>query len=487
MHPAESTESFLRDFFLELARDSEMQQRDLRRFRESWFRALPLKRKEEVLFELEMYLRAIGCFFNLHNQPTQREGPAITRDFSEELRVLRTALERAAVLARLLLERSAAGSLRFQAFVENQLAPDLARLRLMRRTLDQKWPDESLYLLERSLTDARKILEHLLKRAPCPYSLFFHLGQMVSREIGQNRFFNPLLVFDFRPEYDRIRSVFFLDVLYHLRGSPDHRPVRRVLLSLLRLRHYLRYVPVSHQEGALRRSRMILLLYRSEGAALAAYLRSTARGAVSPELSRVLEDLAALFFRHLTEAMTRPPPPEAAEAVPPKEEEAQRVEAVRRSAEELLQESFARLWRLYQPESVFAIADSGRERLEQATRLRQDLWLYRRLLGHALEEGGSDDSVRRLRDFCMYFTDTSGNLLRYGDEEWFERYRRLVFAQASGGLAPQPREEFIQATARFLERATALYDVVCRRSVLRDCPLAEEDLERRVAVWMKPQ
>lgn len=487
MHPAESTESFLRDFFLELARDSEMQQRDLRRFRESWFRALPLKRKEEVLFELEMYLRAIGCFFNLHNQPAQREGPAITRDFSEELRVLRIALDRAAVLARLLLERSAAGSLRFQSFVENQMAPDLTRLRLMRRTLDQKWPDESLYLLERSLTDAKKILEHLLKRAPCPYSLFFHFGQMVSREIGQNRFFNPLLVFDFRPEYDRIRSVFFLDVLYHLRGSPDHRPMRRVLLALLRLRHYLRYVPVSRQEGALRRSRMILLLYRSEGAALAAFLRSTARGAVSPELSRVLQDLASLFFRHLTEAMTIPPPPGEAEAVPPKEEEAQRVEALRRSAEELLQESFARLWRMALPEADLAIAEPARERMEQATRLRQDLWLYRRLLEKVLGEDASDDSVRLLRDFCIYFTDTSGNLLRYGDEEWFERYRRLLFARASGGLDSQPREEFMEATARFLERATALYDVVCRRSVLRECPLSEEALERRLAVWMKPQ
>jgi hypothetical protein len=354
----------------------------------------------------------------------------------------------------------------------------------MRRILDQQRPDESLFLLERSLTDARKILDHLLKRAPCPYTLFFHFGQMVSREIGQNRFFNPVLVFDFRPEYDRIRSVFFLEALYRLRGSPDHRPLRRVLLMLLRLRHYLRYVPAARQGSALRRARMILLLYRSEAAALASFLRSLAGAAVSPGLARLLTELAPMFARHLEDAMTRPPPAEGP-AQASAEEGALRVEAVRRAAEEILQESFARLWRMFVPAAESAVTEPARERLEQAARLRQDLWLYRRLLQRTLEERAAEPALRRLRDFCTYFGDISGNLLRYGDEDWFERYRGLVASAVSSGVGAGTRDEFLAATERFLERVTALYDVVCRRAILREVPPDESDLERRLGFWLQ--
>lgn len=162
------------------------------------------------------------------------------------------------------------------------------------------------------------------------------------------------------------------------------------------------------------------------------------------------------------------------------------MEALRRGAEEILQESLARLWRLACPDTPWAAAEPVRERMEQAARLRQDLWLYRRMLQNVVENGGSDEALRRLRDFCIYFSHTSGNLLRYGDEEGFERFRRWLFSFGAGEVSLSSREEFLAAAARFLERVTTLYDVVCRRSILREIPPDEADLARRLEVWMKP-
>ena len=103
MHHPTDSRSFVRDLLFELAKDSKWQREGYQVDRQTWFRQLTMKRKEETLFELEMYLRAIGCFFNLHNQFLGERELAITRDFSEELAVLRDALVRCSQLTQLLV------------------------------------------------------------------------------------------------------------------------------------------------------------------------------------------------------------------------------------------------------------------------------------------------------------------------------------------------------------------------------------------------
>ena len=57
--------SFAQDFFFELMRDSQRVRAVHLAERERWIRTLEISGREEVLFELEMLLRGIDCFFNL--------------------------------------------------------------------------------------------------------------------------------------------------------------------------------------------------------------------------------------------------------------------------------------------------------------------------------------------------------------------------------------------------------------------------------------
>lgn len=272
LQPAD-TPSFAHDLLFELAKDSKWQREGYQFDRQTWFRQLTMERKEETLFELEMYLRGIGCFFNLHNQFLNENELAITRDFSEELAVLRGALGRSSQLTQQLIDRGLASSLNFQSYIENHVAPDYVRLQLLRHSLEQKQPEESLFLLNRCLRDMMKVLDALLKREYCPYTLFYHFGQIVTREIAFNRFFNPLLLLEFRPEYDRIRIVEILDALRMISNTQERHYVEKIFLALLRLLHYLRYVPRKGKSHLLRRSLILFTLFKSEATTLTGFLR----------------------------------------------------------------------------------------------------------------------------------------------------------------------------------------------------------------------
>ena len=143
-----SKASFVRDFFFELARDSANLSETLLLERDAWLRRLDLNRKEETLFELEMYLRAIASFFNLHNQYLENPDQVLAQDFSEALSILASAMDRVVPLSQLLLDRGLAGSLEFQRYVENRTAPDYLRLQMMRRLLDQRRPQDGFMVLQ---------------------------------------------------------------------------------------------------------------------------------------------------------------------------------------------------------------------------------------------------------------------------------------------------------------------------------------------------
>jgi hypothetical protein len=481
---------FLRDFFFELSKDSESQREHLQLDRELWFRRLELNRKEEILFELEMYLRAIGCFFNLHNQFLADRDAAITRDFTDELQTLAAALERGTALSQLLLDRGLAGTMEFQAFVENQLAPDYLRLQLLRRTLDQRRPEESLFLLNRCFRDLKKITDQLLKRPPCTYQLFYHLGQLTTREIASNRFFNPLLILEFRPEYDRIRSVEILDVLREIAEPAERRAASRVFLALFRLLHYLRYVPRQGTARALRRSLILLHLFHSEASTLAGFLKVLGEKPDSTGLrlageARLLgEELRAQVGRVLG---TRGAPLDVRRSRLLGDQE-RTLESGRELLETFLKGCVVRLVRCWAPavdgERLF---DQAAALEQQSRRLRADLWLYQRLLQHALEAAGpSGQGLPPYLDaFSDYFLETSFNFLRYADLGPFERFHAILAAGRRRAAARGPwRARLLEDATRFRDYLAETYDSVCRRAELAPAPLEREALEDGLARWL---
>ncbi len=496
MGPGTIENSFIRDFFFEMFKDSDNLRVHYHLDRDTWFRKLQLPRKEERLFELEMYLRAFGCFFNLHNQFGSDTERAITSDFSEELRVLSAAMERGIALSQLLLDRGMASTMNFHSYLENQVAPDYLRLQILRRGLDQKGPDESLFLLNRCLRDLKKVSDHLLKRPPCTYRLFYHFGQLVTREIAFNKHFNPLLILEFRPEYDRIRSVPIIDTLQGIANQIARGATSRIFLGLFRLLHYLRYVPRQGSHRAMRRSLILFTLFYSEANTLAGFLRvlsdkpSAIGHALGATCRKVSEEIKIKLRDVLGERIVRMDIDEGKL----KGGLQHTVADGRMQLESFVKECVASFVRVYRTDAtVEQLFDSSRNQRDQSVRLRSDLWVFKRLIDSAIEETNDAKTIpigasERLLRFSDYFLETSLNFLRYGDGGPFERFAQVISDGAKqSGSNGVLRARFLKDTMRFRDLISETYEQICCRNELERVPVDDLELEQVLKKWSNGQ
>ena len=217
--------SFAKDFFLELMKDSQHLRASYQAERERWMSSLEVEGREETLFEFEMLLRGLDRYFNPHLLTSAGEPNLMAREFSGHLAVLRDTLNRGVHLSRLLIAPSAESGFLFRQYLEGQIADDRARAKLMSDLLEQRGPEQSLFLLRSGFVAVRGLVDALLKLDRAPYSVFNDLGVLLERELAHNKYFRPSVAFDFRPEYDRIGSVRVLDLLRKI--EPER--VRRLL------------------------------------------------------------------------------------------------------------------------------------------------------------------------------------------------------------------------------------------------------------------
>ncbi len=492
MGPGIDENSFLRDFFFEMFKDSDNLRVNYQLDRDAWFRKLQLPRKQERLFELEMYLRAFGVFFNLHNQFPSHTEQAITSDFSQELQVLSAAMDRGIALSQLLLDRGMAGTMNFRSYLENQVAPDYLRLQILKRGLDQKGPDESLHLLNRCLRDLKKVSDHLLKRPPSTYMLFYHFGQVVTREIAFNKHFNPLLILEFRPEYDRIRSVPIIDALQSISNRAERNAASRIFLGLFRLLHYLRYIPRQGSFRMMRRSLILFTLFYSEANTLAGYLKVL--GSKSSDIGQSLGvtclSMAREIQKKLQDILGERTVRLDINTAKLEGKHQRSVEDGRKQLESFVKEAIASFVGLYGDDDIEKLFDSSVNQQQQSVRLRSDLWIFIRLVDDAivqLEQHKTipKDASGKLLKFSEYFLETSYNFLRYADGEPFEQFAQVISdgARRSGSNGVL-RTRFMEDTVRFRNLISETYEQICCRDELKKLPLNHVEMEQAFKRWL---
>jgi hypothetical protein len=263
---------------LSRTRDLRIEQRQAR---DAWFQQLELEGKDEVLFELEVLLKAAACFANPRNHPgPHRRGPVVAQDFRQPLAVARDGMAHAVALSRSLLGHGDRAFL-FHRYLETVLPQDDARTRLSSVTLEQTTPEQSLLGLRQGLSGAIEVLDGLGRAPRIPYRTFYAALGVVQREVERNTFFNPLNALEFRPEFDRIRSPQVLDLIRGVSAREAHRLVSLTFLSLFRMLRYLRLLErISVESGRRRRligrAHLTASVLRSDGRALSGYLRQNA-------------------------------------------------------------------------------------------------------------------------------------------------------------------------------------------------------------------
>jgi hypothetical protein len=478
--------------------------------RDQWFQSLELDDKNDVLFELEVLLKATACFANPRNHPgPPRRVSIVAQDFRQATSLFRDGIQRAIALARYLLG-ARDQSFVFHRYLETVVPEDSARTRLLHEGTQQRSPEDSLVVLRHELTSIGEVLEGTLRAPRVPYRTFYAVLSLAQREVGRNAFFNPLTALEFRPEFDRIRSSQVLDLIRSVPSNEAHRLVALTFLSLFRM---LRYVHLlgrladnevrAHRRWA-GRAYLVLSVLRSDARALSEYLRQRTGKLLSAGFEQLVFDCGSQDLLGRADGLR---------AV------GHRLIGIRGALEGIAANLQLEMRRVFQHElpsldvlrsdtdvaSVIQSAilcvrpalrnallflgkslgvtlddrevfDDQAARRETSERLRRDVWIFAQILRAftaKAEQNPADDrwtaltSFQYVREFLTYFRAMGYPVLRVADYPRFDAFlNAMSHLQDTDLLDPNRLENAIDECVAFHSYLQQLFEEISKRNVL---------------------
>lgn len=505
-----------RDVYDDLLRDTRGLRREHALAREAWLAKLPLDRKVDHLFELEILLKGLACFANPRNHPgPPRKTPVVAQDFREHAALVREALGRIVNTCRLLLGEGERTFV-FQRYLETVLPDDRARTRLLSEALAHDTPERSLFQLRHAMTNLYEVTTGLTRLPRVPFRLFYSVLAMAQREIGQSAHFNPLNALEFRPEFDRITKHQMLELIRSVPGEQARRLVALTVLSLFRMLRYLALVegvardPTDTPRRPAAIVYLVLSVLRSDARALSGYLRGRsgalladgfdtevfrvsageiaadyerllARGHELRDVKATLEGAAANLRLETRRAFERDFP--ALDFAPSLDELRASVKRVATNLRPALQNAIMFLGRsLGARLDARGVFDDEAARKVLSERLRRDVWMFAQIVRAFSTKARSVDAAGQerwasgsplgfVREFMAYFRAMGYPLLRGVDyprvDAFIDAMNRL---RESDLLEPSRLGDAVEEAERFQAFLMQLFEGIGRRDELAGAP-----------------
>ena len=513
-----------RDVYANLLRDTRAIRRDHATARDSWFAELPWERKEDTLFELEMLLKGLACFGNPRNHAgPPRRTPAVAHDFHDELRVVREGVEECVQLVRALLgDKDRA--YQFSRYLEMVIPEDSERSRLVKEQLTQDTPQEALFLLRNSFSAQIEIIDGLLKLDRGSHRLYFAMHGTITREIGRNAFFNPLVSLEFRAELDRIRSAEVLEALELVPSDAAHRVAALTFLALFRA---LRYVSLIERYAAepstVRLTHVIVAVLRSDVRALTRYLGQKARDTIADgfegellavssrevitlysELTRVagalvslrgtLEAMANTLHVEVRKTLERDLP--APDAKVPAGQLGPQMVVAAAAVRASLQHAVHTLCIEIRPDqSGPELAQDDVSRRAASERLRRDVWMFAQVLRAFLAKARATDadsdrwaaqaSFHFVREFLTHFRAIGYQLVRTSDYDRLDPFLHALESLRDADLLDPTRlENAIRECQELFDFLQGLFGKIGKRAELRDLPFDKKSAAETLKIYL---
>ncbi len=512
-----------RDVYANLLRDTRGLRREQSRAREGWYERLDWERKEGALFELEMLLKGFPCFGNPRNHPgpPQNEAP-VAHDYRDELVVVRDALCQAIDRVRKLLGQRDRAYV-FSRYLEMVLPEDALRTRLIKEQLSQDTPEESLFVLRNTFDAFLEMADGMLRLGRVSHRLYFALLGMITREIGRNTYFNPLVALEFRPEFDRLRNAEVLEAL-HMANESAHQVAAVTFLSLFRSLRYIDLIDEYASDAATaRRAYVILSVLRSDVRALTHYLARRAPdvladtferhllatqvaeireryGQLSREVGGLvslrarLENLANVLRIEVRRTYERDLP--APNAAPPPAELGPQIVVATAQLRATFHHAITELCLELRPHSAPPqLASRLLAQTDASERLRRDVWMFQQVLRAFLAKarstrGDSDRwascaSFQFVREFLEHFRAIGYQLVRQNDYARLDPLLEMLEVLSDVDLLDPDR--FAAAVSeceqlfRFLDD---LFVQVSRRQELRDRPFDKKAAADTLRIYL---
>jgi hypothetical protein len=509
-HPADEG-----DAYDDLLRDTRGLRREQAQAREAWLARLPIERKVEQLFELEILLKGLACFANPRNHPgPPRKMVIVAQDFREHTTLVREALARIVQTCRVLLvDRDRVFV--FQRYLETVLPDDRARTHLAGEALTPDAPERSLFVLRHAMTNLHEVTTGLTRLPRVPFRLLYALLGVAQREISETKYFDPLHALEFRPEFDRITNAQMLDLMRTVSGAQARRLVALTVLSLFRMLRYVALVErVARETDSPKRSTalvyMVLSVLRSDARALSGYLRRRAgpllaagfeedvfcmssieiargyekllaRGHELREVKSTLEGVAASLRLEMRRAFERDFP--GLDAAPSPDDVRGAVDCLVANLRPSLQNAVMFLGRsLGARLDARGVFDDETARRSLSERLRRDVWMFAQIVrafalkARAVKPDGQErwlggSPLTFAREFMAYFRAMGYPLLRSADYPRVDAFLGAMTSLSDADLLnPARLEVAVDEAERFRVFLMDLFDAIGRRDELVAAP-----------------
>jgi hypothetical protein len=437
-----------------------------------WLEMLDRERKTEYLFELEMWVKCFDRFFRVKNHPLseQEMRDIVRRDFSEELRIVRSVSLRMSHLCTELMTEERVEAGRFDRYVENYLKREYVVDAYIEKLTQQPTPEDSLSLLTESLADLRAVIDDLAKLPKVSFTTFTSIGKIINREIKRCRYVDLLIAYKFKPQFDRIENPQLAAVVRGIPTEQLRQDVARIMLELFRLLHYLSFVAEDlEKDKPLKNSLLIFSLINSEVRLLLEYIeRKVLRlRNLPPEVFTAVDgcayalnmELRKIFGRELVGFVyLRQAPPIYA-----------KVENAHGLLRDSFQQSIIALAHVFDPAlNGGEIFSSFQTKLEQSLQIRLDIWKLLVFVRRFMEIG-TKEGVPTAIERMSLFRDASLRHLMYKDWDSYEQFlEELIVARSL--------EDVHQILHRFSVYLETLLGHVNMRTVLADHPFDYPDV-----------
>lgn len=468
--------------------------------RQKWIAKIPGEKKKAQLFELEMLLLGVHRFLDESKNMPLVNQHIMTKDFTQEIGVLRDSLVKIRKISHALLIQGDP-TIAFRQFVGEKIVND----RILKLNIDEKieqvQPEDALYVLYSSFQSYQVLLEQMMKKPPVDFSVLEHIGILIAREMRTNLYFSPQQFEQFTPLYDRITSESILEFIRSIRNENLKKIVSIVLLVLFRVLNYLKFVPRPCLDlSGLRKAVIILSLVSTEIKNLVLYINEDLlrQKEVSPQDHRefrertkllgVLEKIAVglqsehsrVFLHELVGLDEKGVSPQ---------ERSHSVELSYHILKNICEYHVMDCVQVFNSEidgkSIFNDFVSPRER---SKKLHDDLLIFGKIIDHFFEaiKGKTEDRIgpyfRSILEFGAYFRSVEFQSLRLQEYAFFKEFTDFSreFSEKVSRKEAGPRDanefkEFLSNLKPFVKKTA---EQVAKRSELKKDLTSEDHIQK---------
>ena len=244
----------------------------------TWLAKLAMENKANLLFELEVWLRCFDRFFRIRNHPFSEAElrEIVRRDFSEELKIVRSVSLRMSQLCTDIISLERTDSSYFGHYIESEILHSDVSWRTENKQIKAGTPEDALSTLLESLADLRPVLESLTQTSFVSFQTFTSIGKLISREIQRSHLIEPLLSQKFKPEFDRIEQPEITAIIKGISAPELRQETAQVFLEMFRLLRYLSFIGEDlRADRPLKRTLLLFSLIYSELRSLLEFIETT--------------------------------------------------------------------------------------------------------------------------------------------------------------------------------------------------------------------